>query len=52
MGERIALNILARCSGIAKLARQLSSLAQQHGWKGQIAGKMAMQMKWPFSLLY
>jgi len=38
MGERIALNILARCSGIAKLARQLSSLAQQHGWKGQIAG--------------
>jgi nicotinate-nucleotide pyrophosphorylase (carboxylating) len=38
MGERTALNIIARCSGIAKLAHQLTSLAKQHGWKGQVAG--------------
>lgn len=38
MGERTALNLIARCSGIATLAHHLTSLAQQHGWKGQVAG--------------
>ncbi|KAK4527612.1 hypothetical protein GAYE_SCF42G5535 [Galdieria yellowstonensis] len=37
-GERTALNVLARCSGIATRAFGLSRLAQQHDWNGRIAG--------------
>lgn len=37
-GERVALNILARCSGIATVARQATTLARKHGFKGVIAG--------------
>ncbi|KAI8869539.1 nicotinate-nucleotide diphosphorylase [Ramicandelaber brevisporus] len=37
-GERVALNTLARCSGIATLARSLADLKAQHGFKGVVAG--------------
>jgi nicotinate-nucleotide pyrophosphorylase (carboxylating) len=37
-GERTALNILARASGIATRARRLVNMKHQHGWKGLIAG--------------
>ncbi|KAI8320767.1 nicotinate-nucleotide diphosphorylase [Martensiomyces pterosporus] len=38
MGERLALNILARCSGVASRARRLRKLADLHDFKGVIAG--------------
>lgn len=38
LGERTALNILARASGIATQARRLSDLARAHGWHGEVAG--------------
>ncbi|KAJ2812741.1 nicotinate-nucleotide diphosphorylase (carboxylating) [Coemansia furcata] len=38
MGERLALNILARCSGVASRARRLRTLADSLGYTGVIAG--------------
>ncbi|KAJ1659450.1 nicotinate-nucleotide diphosphorylase (carboxylating) [Dispira simplex] len=38
MGERVALNMLARCSGIATHARRLAKLKEAHGYTGLIAG--------------
>ncbi|KAJ2447329.1 nicotinate-nucleotide diphosphorylase (carboxylating) [Coemansia sp. RSA 2424] len=38
MGERLALNILARCSGVASRARRLRTLADSIGFTGSIAG--------------
>jgi nicotinate-nucleotide pyrophosphorylase (carboxylating) len=38
LGERTALNILARASGIATAARQLVNIALAAGWKGEVAG--------------
>lgn len=38
LGERPALNCLARASGIATRCAQLQSLAQAAGWHGQVAG--------------
>ncbi|KAJ1964485.1 nicotinate-nucleotide diphosphorylase (carboxylating) [Dipsacomyces acuminosporus] len=38
MGERLALNILARCSGVASRARRLRNTADAQGFKGVIAG--------------
>ncbi|KAJ1994462.1 nicotinate-nucleotide diphosphorylase (carboxylating) [Dimargaris cristalligena] len=38
MGERVALNMLARCSGIATRARRLRSIKEAHGFQGIIAG--------------
>ena len=37
-GERTALNVLTRASGIASHARQLREAANQMGWSGEIAG--------------
>jgi len=37
MGERTALNLLARCSGIAYRARHIQELKFKHGFKGVIA---------------
>ncbi|OMH80116.1 Nicotinate-nucleotide pyrophosphorylase [carboxylating] [Zancudomyces culisetae] len=37
-GERVALNLIARCSGIATKARKLAELAKQHGYNGLVAG--------------
>ena len=37
-GERTALNVLTRASGIATYARELSKEAQRIGWKGEVAG--------------
>ena len=37
-GERTGLNILARASGIATTAKELSDAAKALGWKGQVAG--------------
>ena len=37
LGERPALNMLARASGIATLARNLQQLKQLQGWNGVIA---------------
>jgi len=38
LGERTALNIIARASGIATRARTASKLAQQYNFKGVISG--------------
>ena len=38
VGERLALNIMARCSGIATRAHKLKELANKHKWKGTVAG--------------
>ncbi|KAJ1558512.1 hypothetical protein HK096_011118 [Nowakowskiella sp. JEL0078] len=38
LGERPALNLIARASGIATRARKLRELKDKHGWKGVIAG--------------
>jgi len=38
LGERTALNILSRASGIATQAREASTIAAQHGWHGVVAG--------------
>jgi nicotinate-nucleotide pyrophosphorylase (carboxylating) len=38
LGERIALNLLARCSGIATKSKQFKGLARACGYKGIIAG--------------
>lgn len=38
LGERVALNTLCRSSGISSVARKLREIADQAGWKGQIAG--------------
>eukprot|EP01087_Luapelamoeba_hula_P008535 TRINITY_DN2135_c0_g1_i1.p1 TRINITY_DN2135_c0_g1~~TRINITY_DN2135_c0_g1_i1.p1 ORF type:complete len:290 (+),score=57.88 TRINITY_DN2135_c0_g1_i1:3-872(+) len=37
-GERVALNLIARASGIATYARRLVTLAKENGFKGRIAG--------------
>jgi nicotinate-nucleotide pyrophosphorylase (carboxylating) len=37
LGERPALNMIARASGIASRARRLVNLRESHGWKGIIA---------------
>lgn len=38
LGERPALNLLARASGIATRARKLKKLKEEHNWQGVIAG--------------
>ncbi|TXT15963.1 hypothetical protein VHUM_00466 [Vanrija humicola] len=38
LGERVGLNLLARCSGIATVSRRFRDLARQEGWGGVIAG--------------
>jgi len=38
LGERTALNVLARACGIATLARQVMKTAEGKGWKGKVAG--------------
>ncbi|GAA96662.1 uncharacterized protein L969DRAFT_97018 [Mixia osmundae IAM 14324] len=38
LGERVALNTLARCSGIATKSFRLADQAKRAGWKGIIAG--------------
>jgi hypothetical protein len=37
-GERLALNIIARASGIATRARNMVEIAKKMGWNGRIAG--------------
>lgn len=38
LGERVALNCIARASGIATKARTLANLKQEHKWQGEVAG--------------
>lgn len=38
IGERTALNILARASGIATRSRELVEIKREKGWKGVVAG--------------
>ncbi|GAA6064569.1 hypothetical protein JCM10212_005631 [Sporobolomyces blumeae] len=38
LGERVALNTMARCSGIAWKSRKVLTLAREAGWNGIIAG--------------
>ena len=38
LGERTALNILSRASGVATQAHAVSSLARAAGWHGEVAG--------------
>ncbi|XP_007948487.1 nicotinate-nucleotide pyrophosphorylase [carboxylating] [Orycteropus afer afer] len=38
LGERVALNTLARCSGVASAAAAAVEVAKGTGWTGQVAG--------------
>lgn len=38
LGERVALNALARCSGVASMAAAAVRAARGTGWAGQVAG--------------
>ncbi|KAG8218655.1 Quinolinate phosphoribosyl transferase [Butyriboletus roseoflavus] len=38
LGERVALNLLARCSGIATKSKRVKDLARAYGYEGVIAG--------------
>ncbi|KAF5387635.1 hypothetical protein D9615_000570 [Tricholomella constricta] len=38
LGERVALNLLARCSGIATRSKKIKDLARGYGYNGIIAG--------------
>ncbi|KAF7798886.1 hypothetical protein EIP86_010114 [Pleurotus ostreatoroseus] len=38
LGERVALNVLARCSGIATKSRRMLALARAAGYTGVVAG--------------
>ncbi|KAF8076592.1 Quinolinate phosphoribosyl transferase [Lyophyllum atratum] len=38
LGERVALNLLARCSGIATRSKKIKDLARGYGYTGVIAG--------------
>ncbi|WWC66592.1 nicotinate-nucleotide diphosphorylase (carboxylating) [Kwoniella pini CBS 10737] len=38
LAERVGLNTLARCSGIASVSRRFRDLARSEGWKGVVAG--------------
>ncbi|KAJ5162416.1 hypothetical protein N7492_007808 [Penicillium capsulatum] len=38
LGERVALNILARCSGIATKSHRMVSALRAQGWNGTLAG--------------
>lgn len=38
LGERVALNALARCSGVASAAAAAVQVARGTGWAGQVAG--------------
>jgi len=38
LGERVALNLLARCSGIATASKHIKDLAQSYGFRGIVAG--------------
>ncbi|KAH8113451.1 nicotinate-nucleotide diphosphorylase [Phellopilus nigrolimitatus] len=38
LGERVALNLLARCSGIATKSKRIKDLARGYGYTGVIAG--------------
>lgn len=38
LGERVALNIITRASGIASAANRLKKLVEKLGWKGEVAG--------------
>lgn len=38
LGERVALNLLARCSGVATVSRRFRDMARAEGWNGLIAG--------------
>ena len=38
VAERTALNILARCSGVASAAHAAMGIAREHGWHGKVAG--------------
>jgi len=38
LGERVALNLLARCSGIATKSKKIKDLARGYGYEGVIAG--------------
>ena len=38
LGERVALNVIARASGIATAAQRLQKLVNKVGWHGEVAG--------------
>ncbi|KAL1902135.1 nicotinate-nucleotide diphosphorylase (carboxylating) [Ceratocystis pirilliformis] len=38
LGERVALNILARCSGVAAASRQMALVVAAAGFRGRLAG--------------
>lgn len=38
LGERVALNTIARCSGVATRSKQLMDIARGASWKGAVAG--------------
>lgn len=38
LGERVALNCVGRCSGVATAAAKVCQVAQEAGWHGEVAG--------------
>ena len=38
LGERTALNIISRASGVATASRELSAIAKERDWHGEVAG--------------
>ena len=38
LGERVALNVITRTSGVATYARRLKNLSRQQNWHGEVAG--------------
>lgn len=38
LGERVALNVITRTSGVATYARKLKNLTKQENWHGEVAG--------------
>ena len=38
LGERIALNLMSRASGIASACRRMVDMKQRNGWHGEVAG--------------
>ncbi|KAJ7682596.1 Quinolinate phosphoribosyl transferase [Mycena polygramma] len=51
LGERVALNMLARCSGIATKSKRIKDLARGYGFKGIVAGTRKTTPGWLRNML-
>ena len=48
LGERLALNIMTRASGISTVARKVQDLADKAEWKGLVAGTSRLSLHFFF----